>query len=310
MHQRLGKSDIEVFPLCLGGNVFGWTADEQTSFAVLDAYVEAGGNFIDTADAYSHWTGNGGISETIIGKWMQTRNNRDQVIIATKVGSLPSRPGLSAANIQAACDESLQRLQTDHIDVYFAHRDYADTPLEETLGAFDQLVRAGKVRIIGASNYTGARLEEALKVSEQSGGARYEVVQNQYNLMERSDYEDDVADVIARNGLGSVPYYGLASGFLTGKYGPGTEVDSVRSSAASDYLNSKRGPAVLEAIDAVAKNHTATLGAVALAWLAAQPTVTAPIASARTPQQLTDLLPMARLQLSEREIATLNDTSA
>ncbi|MEV4185966.1 aldo/keto reductase [Streptosporangium canum] len=220
----MSLSELNLFPLCLGGNVFGWTADRDASFAVLDAYVEAGGNFVDTADVYSEWVPGhpGGESETIIGEWMAARGNRDQIVVATKVGSLASRPGLSAANIRAAAEDSLRRLRTDHIDLYWAHIDDAETPLEETLDAFDSLIREGKVRNIGASNYGPERLAEALAISDRNGLARYGVLQQPYNLVERA-YEGPLRDVVIAEGLTSTPYHGLARGFLTGKYRPGVE---------------------------------------------------------------------------------------
>ncbi|MET8333428.1 aldo/keto reductase [Streptosporangium canum] len=306
----MSLSELNLFPLCLGGNVFGWTADRDASFAVLDAYVEAGGNFVDTADVYSEWVPGhpGGESETIIGEWMAARGNRDQIVVATKVGSLASRPGLSAANIRAAAEDSLRRLRTDHIDLYWAHVDDAGTPLEETLGAFDSLIREGKVRNIGASNYGPERLAEALAISDRNGLARYGVLQQPYNLVER-DYEGPLRDVVAAEGLTSTPYFGLARGFLTGKYRPGVEVDSPRAGQASAYLKTERGPRVLEALDKVAAAHDVAPAAVALAWLAAQPTVAAPIASARDVEQLRPLLAVAGLTLSEDELAMLDVAS-
>ncbi|MFD8527680.1 aldo/keto reductase [Streptosporangium canum] len=306
----MSLSELNLFPLCLGGNVFGWTADRDASFAVLDAYVEAGGNFVDTADVYSEWIPGhpGGESETIIGEWMAARGNRDQIVVATKVGSLASRPGLSAANIRAAAEDSLRRLRTDHIDLYWAHIDDAGTPLEETLGAFDSLIREGKVRNIGASNYGPERLAEALAISDRDGLARYGVLQQPYNLVERG-YEGPLRDVVAAEGLTSTPYFGLARGFLTGKYRPGVEVDSPRAGQASAYLKTERGPRVLEALDKVAAAHDVAPAAVALAWLAAQPTVAAPIASARDVEQLRPLLAVAGLTLSEDELAMLDVAS-
>jgi aryl-alcohol dehydrogenase-like predicted oxidoreductase len=308
---KLGNTDLDVFGLCLGGNVFGWTADEDASFAILDAYAAAGGNFIDTADVYSLWVpGNtGGDSERIIGRWMKSRGNRDAMVIATKVAKLPSRPGLSAANIRAAADESLQRLGTDYIDLYYAHADDPNTPIEETLGAFDALVREGKVRYIAASNFTAPRLTESLAISEREGLARYSALQNHYNLLERAEYERDLVPVLEREGVPGVPFYGLARGFLAGKYRPGVEVDSVRAGGVAPYRN-ERGYRVLDALDQVAAAHGTTVAAVSLAWLAAQPTVAAPIASARTPQQLLELLPFTELELSEVELSALTAASA
>jgi aryl-alcohol dehydrogenase-like predicted oxidoreductase len=308
---RLGPSTLDVFPLCLGGNVFGWTADEQASFAVLDAYVAGGGNFVDTADQYSAFApGNvGGESETIIGRWMQARDNRARVVLATKVGRKPGREGLTAGNIRTAIEESLRRLQTDYVDLYYAHRDDPDTPLEETLGAFDALVREGKVRHIAASNYAAPRLAEALAVSDREGLARYVALQTHYNLMERAAYEGELRDVVAKYSLGAIPYYGLARGFLTGKYRTGERVDSPRAAAASQYVGEK-GDRVLAALAEVAAAYGVTPAAVALRWLAEQPTVVSPIASARSVEQLAELLPMQDLVLTEDELQLLSDVSA
>ncbi|UQS21515.1 aldo/keto reductase [Amycolatopsis thermalba] len=301
--------DLEVFPLNLGGNVFGWTADEEQSFAVLDAYAAAGGNFIDTADAYmARVPGNsGGESETIIGKWLKRRGRRDDVVIATKVGSWAARPGVSAKNIREAAEDSLRRLQTDYLDLYYAHRDVADVPLEETLGAFDALVRAGKVRYLGASNYSADRLAEALSISDREGFARYVAVQPHYNLVERG-YEQELAPLVAKEGLASLPYFGLARGFLTGKYRSREAGGSPRAEGAVAYLD-HRGERVLEALDEISAARGTSQAAVALAWLAAQPTVVAPIASARNVEQLADLLASVELRLSEAELAALDDAS-
>jgi aryl-alcohol dehydrogenase-like predicted oxidoreductase len=308
---RIGSTKLEVFPLALGGNVFGWTANEKTSFAVLDAYAAAGGNFIDTADVYSAWApGNsGGESETIIGRWLSTRGNRENIIVATKVGMHPKFSGLSPASIRTAAEESLRRLQTDYIDLYYAHQDDETTPLEETLRAFDQLVRQGKVRYVAASNYSATRLQEALTTSDRAGLVRYVALQQHYNLVERDKYEGELASVVAREGLSSVPYFALASGFLTGKYRPGAKVDSQRAEKAGGYLNEK-GIKILAVLDEVAAAHEVSVASVALAWLAAQPTVTAPIASARDPEQLPDLLRVADLKLTESEIHRLSEVSA
>ncbi|HJQ44911.1 MAG TPA: aldo/keto reductase [Amycolatopsis sp.] len=308
---KIGDSDLDVYGLNLGGNVFGWTADEEQSFAVLNAYSAAGGNFIDTADAYmARVPGNsGGESETIIGNWLARRGRRDDVIIATKVGSWAKRPGLSAKNIREAAEDSLRRLQTDHIDLYYAHRDFDDVPLEETLGAFDQLVRAGKVRYLGASNYTADRLAQALSISDKEGFARYVAVQPHYNLVERA-YEQELAPLVAEQGLSTLPYYALAKGFLTGKYrSRETDNGSPRTEGAVQYLD-LRGERVLEALDDIAAAHRSTPAAVSLAWLAAQPTVAAPIASARTLDQLVDLLASVDLRLTPTELATLTDAGA
>ena len=299
----LGSSDLDVSPLCLGGNVFGWTADEAESFAVLDAFVAAGGNFIDTADSYSAWVpGNkGGESETIIGKWMAARGNRDSVVLATKVGH---DRNLRPDAILEGAKRSLERLQTDRIDLYFMHNDDADTPFEESLGAFGELVKAGSVRWIGASNFAAARLSEALDVAERDGLPAVVAIQNEYNLVTRG-YEDGVRDVASARNVGAVPYYGLASGFLTGKYRPGgRDVDSPRAQSALARLDS-RGVAVLAALDEVAQAHSTTQAAVALAWLAAQPTVVAPIASARSVEQLDELLPFMTLRLAPDELERL-----
>jgi aryl-alcohol dehydrogenase-like predicted oxidoreductase len=307
----IGSSDLEVTRLCLGGNVFGWTADRDTSFAVLDAYVAAGGNFVDTADSY-FWRapGNsGGESESLIGEWMASRGNRDSVVVATKVGSWPERKGLSAKNIAEAVDDSLRRLRTDHIDLYYAHRDDPDTAQEETADAFDALVRAGKVRAIAASNFTADRLRSALEISARDGLASYVALQPHYNLMEREEYENALAPLVGSEGLACMPYYALAKGFLTGKYRPDTQVDSQRSEGALAYLDD-RGRAVLAVLDEIAAGHQVPVPAVALAWLAAQPTVTAPIASARTPEQLAALLPMLDLQLTDDELRLLSHVSA
>ncbi|GAB1336473.1 aldo/keto reductase [Streptomyces sp. E-15] len=310
--RKLGASDLEVFPLSLGGNVFGWTADEQTSFAVLDAYTAAGGNFVDTADAYSAWIeGNkGGESETIIGKWVKARGNRSDVVIATKVSQHPEYQGLSAANIKAAADASLRRLDTDYIDLYYTHFDQPEVPVEEIIGALDELVRAGKVRHIAASNISAERLRESLDFSAREGLARYVAVQPHYNLVSRDTYEGPLQDLVASEGLSAVPYFALASGFLTGKYRPGKAVDSARAGRVAQYADSERGRKVLTALDEVADAHGAPVATVALAWLAAQPTVTAPIASARTVEQLPALLGVAELKLTEDEVAKLTAASA
>ena len=307
---NIGSTDLDVFPLNLGGNVFGWTADQANSEAVLDAYTESGGNFIDTADVYSQWAPGhvGGESETVIGNWMAARGNRDRVVIATKVGAMEGFKGLSAANVERAAEQSLKRLGTDHIDLYYAHRDDTSVPLEETLAAFDSLVRKGKVRHLGASNLSAERLAESLAVSDREGLARYVALQPNYSLVARAEYEPEYAELVAREGLAVLPYWSLASGFLTGKYRDGTTVDSVRAGGASRHLHD-RGRRVLAALDAVAGAHSVPVAAVALAWLAAQPGVVAPIASARTVEQLADLLPMASLELAEGELAALTAAS-
>jgi aryl-alcohol dehydrogenase-like predicted oxidoreductase len=309
---KIASTTLDVFPLCLGGNVFGWTADEGQSFAVLDAYAAAGGNFVDTADAYAAWVpGNsGGESETIIGRWHRARGNRDEMTIATKVGAAPGLQGLSEKVIRTAVERSLVRLQTDYIDLYYAHYDDLNTPLEETLGTFDALIREGKVRYIAASNYTAARLSQALAVSDREGLARYVALQTEYNLVERAKYEGELRDLCVQEGLSCLPYYSLAKGFLTGKYRPGgDDVDSARAEGARAYLD-ERGVALLSVLDEIAAAEGTSVAAVALAWLLAQPTVAAAIASARTPGQLEDLLPAATLRLSEEELAALDEVSA
>ncbi|MFF2925603.1 aldo/keto reductase [Streptomyces celluloflavus] len=303
---------LSVSPLCLGGNVFGWTADETESFAVLDAYVAGGGNFIDTADVYSAWVpGNkGGESETVIGNWLTARGNRADVVIATKAGAHPDHKGLSAATIKCAVDASLTRLRTDYIDLYYTHFDDETVEVSEFLTALNDLVQAGKVREIAASNISAARLAESLEFSAREGQARYVALQPHYNLVSRDTYEGELADVAARNGLAAIPYYALASGFLTGKYRPGTTVESARSGKAAEYLATERGRKVLTALDSVAAAHNAELATVALAWLGAQPTVTAPIASARTTAQLPALLAVSDLTLTGPELTLLNEASA
>ncbi|MFE0803690.1 aldo/keto reductase [Streptomyces sp. NPDC058812] len=310
--RKLGSSDLEVFPLALGGNVFGWTADQDTSFAVLDAYTAAGGNFLDTADSYSAWVdGNsGGESETVIGKWLASRGNRGDVVLATKVSQHPEYPGLSAANIKSAADASLRRLGTDHIDLYYTHFDKPEVPVEEIIGALDELVKAGKVRHIAASNISAERLAESLAFSDREGLARYVALQPHYNLVSRDTYEGEPRDLAERAGLAAVPYYSLASGFLTGKYRPGAAVDSPRAGGAAKHLETERGRRVLAALDDIAEAHDAPVATVALAWLAAQPTVAAPIASARTVEQLPALLGVAELSLTEGEVGRLTEASA
>lgn len=310
--RKLGSSDLEVFPLSLGGNVFGWTADETQSFAVLDAYTAAGGNFIDTADSYSAWVeGNvGGESETIIGDWLKARGNRDDVVIATKVSQHPDFQGLTAVNIKAAADASLRRLGTDHIDLYYTHFDKPEVPVEEIIGALDDLVRAGKVRHIAASNISARRLEASLAFSDREGLARYVALQPHYNLVSRDTYEGELQNLAEREGLAAVPYFALASGFLTGKYRAGTTVESARAEGAAKHTQTERGQKVLTALDEIAAAHEAPPATIALAWLAAQPTVTAPIASARTVEQLPALLAVDELSLTEEEVGRLTEASA
>ncbi|MEU9542785.1 aldo/keto reductase [Streptomyces mirabilis] len=310
--RKLGSSDLEVFPLSLGGNVFGWTADEAQSFAVLDAYTAGGGNFVDTADGYSAWVPGhkGGESETVIGKWFAARGNRSDVVLATKVSTHPEYKGLSPANIRAAADASLRRLGTDYIDLYYTHFDDTSVPVEEIIGALDELVRAGKVREIAASNISAERLAESVEFSDREGLARYVALQPHYNLVSRDTYEGPLQEVASRTGLAAVPYFALASGFLTGKYRPGTTVESARAAGAGKHLDTERGIRVLAALDEVAVAHDAEVATVALAWLAARPTVAAPIASARTVEQLPALLGVADLTLTDAEVARLTEASA
>ena len=312
MKSPLGHSGLAIAPLALGGNVFGWSADERTSFDVLDAFVGEGLQFIDTADTYSAWVpGNrGGESETIIGRWLKRSGKRDQVVVATKVAKWSQRKGLSPANVAAAADDSLQRLGIDRIDVYFAHEDDRSVPLEDTLGAFARLIEAGKVRTIGASNYSGARLAEALAVSAKHGLPRYEIVEPEYNLVARKTYETDIEPVVRRESLGVVCYYALASGFLTGKYRSEADLgkSAARGGAVKKYLD-PRGRRVLAALDEVAAAHRATPAQVALAWLIAKPTVSAPIASATSAAQVHDIAASTRLTLSADEMARLDSAS-
>ncbi|CAM5635331.1 NADP-dependent aryl-alcohol dehydrogenase [Streptomyces spiroverticillatus] len=309
----LGNSGLDVFPLALGGNVFGWTADRDQSFAVLDAYVAGGGNFVDSADVYSAWVpGNeGGESETVLGAWLAARGNRDEVVVATKVGAHPSFKGLSATNIKAAAEESLRRLGTDHIDLYYTHFDDPTVPVEEIVTALDQLVRDGKVRAVAASNITPDRLRESLDFAEREGLAKYSALQPHYNLVSRDTYEGELQEVASQAGLAAVPYYALASGFLTGKYRVGGEsVQSQRAEGAAKHLETERGRKVLAALDEVAQAHNAEIASVALAWLASRPTVVAPIASARTVEQLPALLAVADLTLTDAELSKLTVASA
>ena len=305
MRVALGRTELQVHPLCLGGNVFGWSANAAQSEEVLSAYESAGGNFIDTADMYSRWhTGNvGGESETIIGDWMKARGNRNEMVIATKVAKLATRPGLSAANIAAAAEDSLRRLGTDYIDIYYAHHDDEEIPLEESLTAFNELVTAGKVRYLAASNYSAARLEEALKISRDLGMSEYLLLQPNYNAIVRNEYEGDLMAVAVKEEIPVLPYFSLAAGFLTGKYQPGVEVDSVRAGDMPDYKND-RGWAILNAITEIAKQENTSIAAVALGWLRAQPGVVTPIASARTTEQLAEILPV--VELSAEQVAKVN----
>jgi aryl-alcohol dehydrogenase-like predicted oxidoreductase len=312
--RRLGQSDIHTAPLVVGGNVFGWTLDETASLRMLDAFVAAGFDFIDTADVYSRFVPGqvGGESETLIGKWLHERGNRDRVVLATKVGMSmgAGKEGLSKAYIFRAIEDSLRRLQTDYIDLYQSHRDDPGTPLEETLQAYAELIRQGKVRFIGASNYTGARLDEALDLAERTGLPRYESLQPLYNLYDRSDYEHDLEPVCAERRLGVIPYFSLASGFLTGKYRSRQDLEGKpRAGIVGGYLT-PRGERILCALDQVAASYRSTPAAVALAWLIARPSVTAPIASATSTTQLQSLIQGVELQLDAASIEALNAASS
>jgi len=311
--RRLGRSEIMVSPLCFGGNVFGWTADEATSFALLDAFVGAGFNFIDTADVYSAWAPGhkGGESETIIGRWLKTRGNRDKVVIATKFGweMGPGRKGLSKAYMREAIEASLQRLQTDYIDLYQSHVDDADTPQAETLAGYAELIKAGKVRAIGASNFTAQRLADALAVSAKEGLPRYESLQPLYNLYDREVFEAELAPFCRANGVGVINYYSLAAGFLTGKYRSTQDLEGrARGQRVGKYLD-ERGLRILAALDAVSRELGATPAQVAIAWLVSRPEITAPIASATSLAQFADFAPAARLKLDAGALARLDEAS-
>jgi aryl-alcohol dehydrogenase (NADP+) len=308
---RISATDLDVFPLCLGGNVFGWTADEAGSHAVLDAYAAAGGDLVDTADVYgSHGPNGPGASEEIIGSWLASRGNRDDVVVATKVGALDGLRGLSRETVLRAAEDSLRRLRTDRIDLYYAHVDDPDTPLEETMAAFGELVTAGKVRYVAASNYSAARLAAANEAADAVGAPRYVALQTHYNLVERAGFERDLAGYVAAAGMSVLPYNALARGFLTGKYrDDGPPVDSPRAERAAAYLDD-RGRRILTALDTVAAVHAVTPAAVAIAWLASRPSVVAPIASARTIEQLPDLLAATTLELGPAELEELDEASA
>ncbi|MGC2694801.1 MAG: aldo/keto reductase [Candidatus Angelobacter sp.] len=311
--RKLGKSAIEVSPLMLGGNVFGWTADEPTSFKILDAFVASGLNFIDTADSYSTWVPGhkGGESETIIGNWLKRSGKREQVVIATKVGSeIPGQgKGLSRAWIIHQVEASLKRLQTGYIDLYQSHRDDASTPVEETLEAYAKLIAQGKVRAIGCSNFTAERVQESLTASQKHGWPRYESLQPHYNLYERAAYETTLEPLALKEKLGVIPYYGLASGFLTGKYRSQDDLSkSPRGQAVKKYLND-RGFRILQALDQVAEKHQVTPAQVALAWLMARPSIAAPIASATSVEQLNELVRATELELDQASIELLNQAS-
>ncbi|WP_374452589.1 aldo/keto reductase [Phenylobacterium sp.] len=311
--RRLGKSDLKVAPLVLGGNVFGWTADEATSFKLLDAFVAGGFNMVDTADVYSRWApAGGGASETVIGKWLAQGGKRDKIVLATKFGSEMGEgmKGLSAKYMVEAVEASLKRLQTDYIDLYQSHRDDPDTPQEETAEAFDRLVKAGKVRAIGSSNFTPERLKSAIEISQAKGLARYNSEQPLYNLYARQGFESGLQQVCIENEVGVIPYYGLASGFLTGKYR--TEADLSKSPRGQGVkrMMDARGMRILDALDEVSAARTASQAQVALAWVMAQPGLTGPIASATSLEQLDELMGSARLTLTAEDLATLDKASA
>jgi len=303
------QTELVVHPLCLGSNIFGSNADEAQSHAVMDAYSSHAGNFIDTADMYNQWVEGhvGGESESVIGSWVKKRNNRQSMVIATKVSKMDTRPGLSAKNIFAACEESLNRLQTDYIDLYYSHADDETVSLEETLGAYAQLIAQGKVRYIAASNFTPARLRESIKFSEDNNIPAYIAVQDLYNLVDRKTYEGEMSQAVTDLGISNLPFYGIARGFLSGKYRPGVnEVDSKRAAGAREYATDKNY-SVLSVMDEVAKNHNVSLSAVALAWLRAQPSVSVPIASARTVEQVEEIVQV--VELSGEEVGKLNGVS-
>lgn len=307
----LGRSEIVIAPLVFGGNVFGWTADEARSFELLDRFVERGFNAIDTADSYSAWAPglSGGESETVLGKWLAQRGRRDDIVLMTKVGMWEPRKGLSAANIEAAVEDSLKRLGTDYIDVYFAHIDDENVPLEETLTAFDKLVKAGKVRALGASNYSAERLRQALEIAKEQGLARYEVMQPLYNLHDRKDFESELAALAQEQEVGMVSYFSLASGFLTGKY---RRREDLKNSARGDFMQnyfSERGERVLQALTAVADEMSVRPAQVALAWLLTRPGVTAPIASATNVAQLDEILGAVDVSLPDALLTRLDEAS-
>jgi aryl-alcohol dehydrogenase-like predicted oxidoreductase len=312
--RKLRRSELEVSPVCFGGHVFGWTIDEATSFEILNAFVEAGGNFIDTADVYSRWvSGNqGGESETILGKWLQQSGNRDKLVIATKVGSdMGSQgKGLSRKHILQAIENSLQRLQTDYIDLYQSHLDDETVPFEETLETYGELIRQGKVRVIGASNYGATRLAQALQISQQHGYPRYESLQPLYNLYDRADYERDLEPLCLNEEIGVISYFSLASGFLSGKYRSEKDLsNSARGGYVKKYLN-ERGSRILEAIDQVAKTYNSTPTQVSLAWLIARKSVTAPIVSATNIQQLNEIIKAIDLKLDRQSLEILDKASS
>jgi aryl-alcohol dehydrogenase-like predicted oxidoreductase len=308
---RIGRSDLEVAPLALGGNVFGWTADKETSFAVLDAFHAGGGDFLDTADGYSAWVaGNsGGESETLIGEWLASRKPRN-VVVATKVSTHPDFPGLSAKNVRAAAEASLRRLGVEAIDLYYAHFDDADVPLEETVAAFGDLVTDGLVRYTAVSNYDAERIRSWVALAREAGSAEPVAIQPHYNLVHRNAVEEQIVPVAEEFGLSLVPYYALASGFLTGKYrSPDASGDSPRAGGAAKYAT-EQGLRIIDTLEQIGRGHDASIASTALAWLRQQPAVAAPIASASRPEQVSDLLASMRVELSADEIDRLNDVSA
>lgn len=312
--RQIGRSPLHVSPFCFGGNVFGWTADEAMSFRLLDAFVDAGFDFVDTADVYSVWAPGhtGGESEAVIGKWLKKTGKRDRIVLATKVGMqmAPDKKGLKPDYVFRAVEDSLRRLQTDHIDLYQSHADDETVAIEETLRTYESLIKAGKVRVIGASNFSAARLGEALDIAERTGLPRYECLQPHYNLLER-DFEKDLGPLCRDRQVGVIPYFSLAAGFLTGKYrGEADLAKSVRGPRTAGKYLDERGHKVLRALDDVAASHKATPAQIALAWLMARPGLTAPIASATTLEQLHDLLGAANLSLSAQDIAALDTASA
>ena len=310
--RKLGQSSLNVPPITLGCNVFGWTADEKTSFALLDAWLEAGFNFLDTADVYARWVkgSTGGDSETIIGKWIKARGNRDKIVLATKLGiEMPPGKGLSRAYMQTAVEASLRRLQTDYIDLYQSHRDDPDTPIEETLSSYADLIKAGKVREIGASNFSADRLAESLKISSAKGLPRYQSLQPQYSLVERNSFEGPLEDLCLAEKVGVIGYYSLASGFLTGKYKSKADAEGrARGRGVEKYL-SDYGFGVIKALDEVAAQYEAKPGQIAIAWLIARPSVTAPIASVTTLEQVGELAEAAEIELDAESIAKLDAAS-
>jgi len=314
--RKFGRTDLEVSPLCLGTMQFGWTADEPASVAVMDAFFAAGGNFLDTADVYSQWApGNpGGVAESIVGRWLKARGNRDSIVVATKVrGRMwegPDGEGLSHAHILRAAEDSLRRLQIDTIDLYQCHHPDPETPIEETLRAFDELIRAGKVRYIGLSNYTASLVEEALKVAGEKMLPRCVSLQPRYNLVHRSEFEGPLAGLCLRERIAVIPYSPLQGGFLTGKYRPDRPTPQSARAAQTKRYETEAGMRVIDAVDGVATAHQTTLAAVAIAWLLAKPAIAAPIVGANSPQQLSEILPAADLRLTPEEIASLDGASA